>query len=79
MAKWMCPDEEMPNVFAGDRIIGIVKFRDNGEQRVKPHVAILIATEDGWKDVEDLGHIIHDCELWAYESDVVKIIDVLST
>jgi len=39
----------------------------------------LIATEYGWKDVEDLGHTIHDCDLWAYESDVVKIVDVLST
>jgi len=78
MAKWMRTDEEMPIVYAGDRVIGIVRYRDNGEPRVKPHIAILIATETGWKDVEDNGHTLHDCELWTLEKDLVSIADAVA-
>lgn len=78
MAKWMRPEEEQPVVYAGDRVIGIVRYRDNGEQRVKAHIVILIATETGWKDVEDNGHSLHDCELWTLEKDLVSIADVVA-
>jgi len=77
MAKWMRTDEEMPLVYAGDRVIGIVRYRDNGEPSVKPHIVILIATEGGWRDVEDNGHTLHDCELWTLEKDLVSIADAV--
>ena len=77
MARWMRPEEELPSVDAGDRVIGIVRYRDNGEPRVKPHIVILIATETGWTDVEDNGHTLHDCELWTLERELVMIADLV--
>jgi hypothetical protein len=42
-------------------------------------VIVLVATEDGFRDVEDGGFDIHDCEMWTLESDLVKIADVVSS
>jgi hypothetical protein len=73
----MRPEEELPVVDAGDRVIGIVRYRDIGEPRVKPHIVILIATETGWKDAEHDGYTLHDCELWTLEKDLVSIADAV--
>lgn len=86
MARWMKPSEELPECDCGDRVIGIVRycvphndgFNDLASHGpVQPHIVILVATEDGWDDVEDSGFTIHDCELWTMESDLVQIADII--
>lgn len=88
MAKWMKPSEELPECDCGDRVVGIVRYSvpfNDGfgdlpmHGPVQPHVRILVATEDGWEDVEGGGFDIHDCELWTLESDLIKIGDALSS
>lgn len=64
--------EDLPQFEAGDRVIGLVNFRDDGERTANPHICILKAKELGWEDVEDLGHGISDCDLWITEKDLVK-------
>ena len=76
MAKWMRPDEEQPEVDAGDRVIGIVKDREHAAASLKPRIIILTATEDGWKEQD--GYTLHDCELWTLETDLVSIADAVA-
>ena len=82
MAKWMKPSEELPKCDCGHRVVGIVRYSvpyNGGFGPIQPHVIVLVATEDGFRDVEDGGFDIHDCELWTLESDLVKIADVVSS
>lgn len=75
MAKWMQPTEELPRCDIGDRVIGIVWYRENVLSQILPHIVVLVATRNGWTDVEGNGHTIHDCELWTMERDLVRIAD----
>lgn len=79
MAKWMKPSEELPDCDCGDRVVGIVRYREHKRGKLLPHVVVLVAEENGWRDVEDAGYDIHDCELWTLERDLVQIADVVST
>ncbi len=88
MAKWMSPDEELPSGDCGDRVVGVVKYSEPYNDGfsstgvsygpVKPHIVVFVATEDGWEDVEGAGYDIYDCVLWTLESDLVRVVDVLS-
>ena len=77
MARWMKPEEQTPEVFVGDRIIGIVRDRKHATSKLLPRVVILEAIEGGWRDIEDSGYRLGDCELWTLESDLVHIADVV--
>lgn len=48
MPRWMKPDEEMPNVPVGDRIVIIVNERQHERAALSPRLVILEATETGW-------------------------------
>ena len=82
MAKWTKTTESLPGddlpLCAGDRVIGIARWREWSAGPMQPHIVILEATEDGWKDMEGNGNSIHDCELWTLEKDLVQIADVIS-
>lgn len=73
MACRMRPSEELPTCEVGDRIIGIVRYREQENSPLLPHVIILLVLETGYYDLEDGGYDIHDCELWTMEKDLVKI------
>ena len=85
MAKWMKPSDGLPECDCGDRVVGVVRYSvpyNDGSgtlpaySSIQPHVIVLIATENGFHDVEDGGFNIYDCELWMLESDLLKIADV---
>jgi hypothetical protein len=78
---WHKPADKLPECYTGDRIVGIVRYRENPRHPIRPHVIVLVATEDGWDDDAQTGYGPEDCELWAYERDViaVAIYDVLRT
>lgn len=78
VAKWMRPSEEMPDYESfdvGDRICGIVVEIFRGEQRPRPRLVILEATEDGWHAIEDFydGYTPRDCVLWTTEKDLCQV------
>ena len=77
MAKWTRPEDGLPECDCGDRVIGIVRYREIGQAKIHPHALVFVATEDGWSDVEDQGYSIGDCELWTLEKDLVRIVDVI--
>lgn len=77
MAKWMQPTDQLPECECGDRVVGIVRYRDLEGGPVLAHVVVLQATEYGWLDVEGSGFDIGDCELWTMERDLVSIADVV--
>ena len=77
MAKWMKPSEEWPRCDCGDRVVGIVRYRETGDAKIRPHIVVLVAEESGWRDVEDGGHTLEDCELWTMECDLVQISDAI--
>lgn len=69
---WKKPSDELPDCYVGDRVIGIVHYREHSRDALRPHVVILLALEDGgWWDVEDGGYSIEDCEWWILEKDLV--------
>ena len=78
MARWMKPKDELPVCYIGDRVVGIVRYRDLEGGPMLPHVVVLEATEYGWDDVQGSGFDIGDCELWTLESDLVRIADDIS-
>lgn len=77
MARWMKPTEEYPVCDCGDRVVGIVRYREHERGELRPHVVVLVATENGWRDTEDGGFSIEDCELWTLERDLVRIANVV--
>src|SRR5438105_155871 len=72
MPKWTKPEEKMPSVHVGDRIVIMVAERQSPHVRKKPRLVIIEATEDGWKsnDPVYVGYGPEDGILWAPESDV---------
>ena len=76
--KWWRPCELQPEIDCGDRVLGIVREREFVEKPPRCRLVILEATEGGWRDIEDQGRSLFDCELWANEDDVVQIADVIS-
>ena len=88
MARWMKPTEEMPSCDCGDRVIGIVRYSvpyNDGfgdlpsHGPIQPHVIILVAEEDGWRDVEDGGYTVDDCELWTMEQELVQVANAVAS
>lgn len=77
MANWTKTSDSLPKCELGDRVIGIVRYRENVLAPIAPHIVVLVALRSGWYDVEDNGHTIHDCELWTMERDLVGIADVM--
>ena len=75
MPKWMMPNEELPSLECGDRVLGIVMEAPKFSKVCKPTLIILEATETGWHCGDDTyaGYSVEDCVLWAYEKDVVQI------
>ena len=76
MPKWTKPEEGIPDVEAGDRVLVIIVERDPVRDRYLPRLAILEATETGWtcSDETYSGYTIEDCSLWSLESDVTGIV-----
>lgn len=81
MTNWKKTSEELPECDCGDRVVGIarysVPYNDGfGDLRAhrpaRPHVIVLVAMEDGFRDVEDRGLDICDCEWWALECDLLR-------
>jgi hypothetical protein len=80
MPKWMKPAEELPDVYAGDRVCIIVMERESAGKPIKPRLVTLEATEDGWDAIEDLyqGYTPHDGVLWSTEKDICGIVEALN-
>jgi len=79
MPKWMKPQEEMPDVEAGDRILVIVREREEVESPLENKLLILEATEDGWfsPDPDYAGYSVTDGILWSAEKDVCQIANIV--
>lgn len=70
--KWTKPSEETPRCAVGDRILVVLREKENGKWVRR--LAILEAQEDGWRSLDDfyVGYSPDDAELWAHERDVVR-------
>lgn len=80
MPTWMKPTEQLPDELdVGDRILGIVREARYPGGKPRPLLILLEATEDGWRSPDErfAGYSVYDCELWAYERNVVQIADVV--
>jgi len=79
MARWMKPEEEPPAVYAGDRIVIIVKERATATSPIRPRLVILEATEDGWHSPDPVyaGYSIDDAFLWSTEESVCAIANAI--
>ena len=72
MSIWKDPNDELPAHKYGDRIVGVVQYRENHTMPILPHVVIFYTLDSGWYDTEQGCHDLLDCERWAYERDVIQ-------
>lgn len=79
MARWMKPEEEMPEVEVGDRILLIVVERAWEKAPLMPRLVILEAEDESWTspDPTYVGYSPEDGVLWAHEKDVCAIAHAL--
>lgn len=63
-------DGPEPELYVGDRLLAIVTCRDNESSPLRPRLTILTATETGWEN--EYGFTLEDCDLWAYERQIVQ-------
>lgn len=75
---WHKPSDKLPECLTGERIVGIVRYRDIPADPMTPHVIVLVATEDGWDDDAQTGFGPDDCDMWAYERDVIATAKIVA-
>ena len=66
---WKRPSEE-PECEVGDRVIGIVRYRERSDRPLLPHVIIIEALEDCWWS--EGGWSLEDCDWWILEKDLIE-------
>lgn len=76
MARWMKPEEELPECDEGERIVMIVRERDIESLRAPmvDRLVIIAKTRTGWHSTG--GFTPPDAILWTYEKDLVKIAEI---
>lgn len=77
MARWMKPEEELPECEVGERVVMIVRERASPRTKMTDSIVVLVAKEGGWgsPDLVYDGYTPEDSILWTYEKDLVKIAD----
>lgn len=77
--NWRMPDDFDDDLYAGDRIVAVVRWSDPPDENVARHIITFTVDEGNFTDSEGLGYTLDDCECWMPEVEFLKLLGLEMT